>query len=243
MGADATMTAIRWSQPTDFGLRWFDQQRLPEPFTEIDVNGYLNLMHCGSYGPTGYNYQQTFLDWGEGPLYLNPEVNFRTLSEVLYEPELPQAVYNYDKEFVGYVQELRKEGWAIYRNAVVKMPNGDLSVLPANTLYVRHLWRGHGGWKTFQNFWEVSFYFFFTYGVAVARNYGTHEDIITGKGIQLERKWARNNLRFFRVGCEHEYHELGHVEARKMGFSPLDRFDHCYVCDKCGHSYMVNSSD
>ena len=104
--------------------------------------------------------------------------------------------------------------------------------------------------------WEVTFfnYPFKTFAVAKRYTSATYvEDAIEEKGwwgyvVNAARgKWSNGSgyvLRFFKVGCKHEFKEISHHEAReKHGINPTyGMFDHIHVCQKCGRIMRYDSS-
>jgi len=49
-------------------------------------------------------------------------------------------------------------------------------------------------------------------------------------------------IRFYLLGCNHEYREGSQDEANERGITLLS-MDHIHICDKCGHYTVFNSSD
>lgn len=52
----------------------------------------------------------------------------------------------------------------------------------------------------------------------------------------------RDNTRFFRIGCEHEWRELGAQEARAKGLEHWGMCWHVMECSKCGFIESHDSS-
>jgi len=50
-------------------------------------------------------------------------------------------------------------------------------------------------------------------------------------------------VKFYLIGCKHEYREMGREEAAEHGITGLFRTEHAHICDECGHTYTVDSSD
>ena len=84
-------------------------------------------------------------------------------------------------------------------------------------------------------------------GTAIARTrewkYAYREDEPTPDGRKSEVKRGENHMvvRFYLLGCKHEYEERNDL-ARERGIT-LYSHDHYHVCKKCGHSFLVDSSD
>jgi|WetSurSiteA1Bulk_404760.scaffolds.fasta_scaffold116627_1 hypothetical protein len=53
--------------------------------------------------------------------------------------------------------------------------------------------------------------------------------------------WGKKTY-FFRIGCNHEYRELGSQECRERGITHWGNCWHVYECKKCGHSMAQDSS-
>lgn len=49
-------------------------------------------------------------------------------------------------------------------------------------------------------------------------------------------------VKFYLLGCKHEYREGSRDEANERGIVLLS-MDHIHICDDCGHYFVVNSSD
>lgn len=83
-------------------------------------------------------------------------------------------------------------------------------------------------------------------GTAIARTrewkYAYREDEPTPDGSRREVKRGENHMvvRFYLLGCRHEYEERP-WEAADKGIT-LYSHDHYHVCKNCGHSYLVDSS-
>lgn len=83
-------------------------------------------------------------------------------------------------------------------------------------------------------------------GTAIARTrewkYAYRENEPTPDGRKPEVKRGENHMvvRFYLLGCKHEYEERP-WEASEKGIT-LYSHDHYHVCKKCGHSYLVDSS-
>jgi hypothetical protein len=83
-------------------------------------------------------------------------------------------------------------------------------------------------------------------GTAIARTrewkYAYREDEPTPDGRRVRRRPGANRMvvRFYLLGCRHEYEERP-WEAAKKGIT-LYSHDHYHVCKNCGHSYLVDSS-
>jgi hypothetical protein len=91
--------------------------------------------------------------------------------------------------------------------------------------------------------WSVTFRWYSSWGLAIASKYCTRTNFETrtlcvGLGMFASAPNSTYGfaVRFFVVGCEHNYNE---VPATGL-FS--DKFDHKYLCSKCGYTYTVNSS-
>jgi hypothetical protein len=52
-----------------------------------------------------------------------------------------------------------------------------------------------------------------------------------------------NPVRFFHIGCDHEYHELSQEECGKRGINHFGMCWHVYECPKCGMRHADDSSD
>lgn len=83
-------------------------------------------------------------------------------------------------------------------------------------------------------------------GTAVARTrewkYAYSADEPTLDGSRRETKRGENHMvvRFYLLGCKHEYEERS-WEAADKGIT-LYSHDHYHVCKNCGHSFVVDSS-
>ncbi len=83
-------------------------------------------------------------------------------------------------------------------------------------------------------------------GTAIARvrewKYAYRDNEPTPDGRKPEVKRGENHMvvRFYLLGCKHEYEERP-WEASEKGIT-LYSHDHYHVCKKCGHSYLVDSS-
>lgn len=72
-----------------------------------------------------------------------------------------------------------------------------------------------------------------------ARLYFFHD----GTGVaMMDDHWA-GKIRFFAFGCDHKYQEVHGQTARDLGFGFTGNCQHAYICEKCGHKYMTDSSD
>ena len=80
-------------------------------------------------------------------------------------------------------------------------------------------------------------------GTAVARTrewkngYRQGEPTPDGKNRYCSKMENHMVVRFYLLGCKHEYEERPDL-ARE----PLYSHDHYYVCKRCAHSYLVDSS-
>ena len=81
--------------------------------------------------------------------------------------------------------------------------------------------------------------------IAVNRCWKYDRMALDGKPTQKEG-WHPNNkmtVKFYLIGCKHEYREMGRDEAAEHNITGLFRTEHTHICDKCGHTYVVDSSD
>lgn len=63
----------------------------------------------------------------------------------------------------------------------------------------------------------------------------------TGLALESDHK---GNVTAYAFGCRHITTEVSEGFARDgTKLTRMDRFDHIYKCDKCGYTYIVNSSD
>lgn len=63
-----------------------------------------------------------------------------------------------------------------------------------------------------------------------------------GTGVaMMDDHWA-GKIRFFAFGCDHKYQEVSGQTARDLGFRFTGNCEHAYVCEKCGHRKMVDTS-
>lgn len=93
--------------------------------------------------------------------------------------------------------------------------------------------------------WTLHIQHFGKYSLAVAEQYNGK-----GKGAELKATFEVDGgygmsyyLRFFRLGCEHEYKEVSHEFAcKELGVRTWGMFCHVYHCSKCGHHYSIDSS-
>lgn len=83
-------------------------------------------------------------------------------------------------------------------------------------------------------------------GTAIAKTrewlyaYRANEPSLDGREQQTGRD-NRMVVRHYLLGCQHSYQERNDL-ALQQGHR-LFSHDHYYVCSKCGHAYMVDSSD
>jgi hypothetical protein len=83
-------------------------------------------------------------------------------------------------------------------------------------------------------------------GTAIAKTrewlyaYRANEPSLDGREQQTGRE-NRMVVRHYLLGCQHSYQERNDL-ALQQGHS-LFSHDHYFVCSKCGHAYMVDSSD
>jgi len=82
-------------------------------------------------------------------------------------------------------------------------------------------------------------------GTAIARTrewkngYRPDEPTPDGKNRYCSKMENHMVVRFYLLGCKHEYEERPDFGA---GSIALYSHDHYYVCKKCSHSYLVDSS-
>ncbi len=69
--------------------------------------------------------------------------------------------------------------------------------------------------------------------------YFFHDD--TGVAMVTDY-WNAPHVRWFRFGCKHQYREMTPAECSAQSIT-LFRCIHAYVCEKCGHVNVVDSSD
>ena len=50
-------------------------------------------------------------------------------------------------------------------------------------------------------------------------------------------------VRFYGFGCLHEYHEMSGEELSQCGVKAVFPCEHGHLCNKCGHFFVVDSSD
>jgi hypothetical protein len=253
------------TKPEEFGLTWYDDQRLPEPFKEVTLFEATKLLHCGTYGLEGINFNQLFLDWGDGPRADNPERWETYMDRVYYEPKINSPVIIKGMEGRLVACRRRREGdknnWSIYREIDAEV-NGEVVTDWAERVKIVQMNYGYGGWEPFQNFWSVHYYFSHLYGVAVAERYcswGTYKEcgvlenrtpfmgeFITGIGhfipanSKVQEFGDRDYgfaIRFFKLGCEHQWRELSKEEANSKGHSHYGMFCHINECEKCGQTW------
>jgi hypothetical protein len=72
-----------------------------------------------------------------------------------------------------------------------------------------------------------------------ARLYFFHD----GTGVAMMQDFWAGKLRYFAFGCAHKYQEVHGETARNLGFRFTGNCQHAHICEKCGHRYMVDSSD
>jgi hypothetical protein len=75
-----------------------------------------------------------------------------------------------------------------------------------------------------------------------------------GFAIRMPNKWHYDRsevgkivydepIRYFRIGCEHDYTELSQAECRARGIQHMGHCWHVTECGKCGHIESYDSSD
>jgi len=239
------MQPIKSSPATYLGIKWFSEQRLPEPFREItqQEHDWLLLREsaiCGTF------YEQCFLDWGHGPLMKNPVVSW-----------WPAKLSYYD--LVGHECQIINHGEKHF--GIVKQADGDTIHVETDLMHfigskedvmMKCVFTGSGGWRG--NQWATRMNWYTRYGLAVANIYCDHKQyltnvecyeeqdydhpsFITGMGTYLhEFRESMNGygfaLRFFKIGCEHP----------NMQQSNPRMFEHSYDCPDCGWSEVTDSS-
>jgi hypothetical protein len=83
-------------------------------------------------------------------------------------------------------------------------------------------------------------------GTAVARvrdwkyAYSENEASLDGKK-EVRRTGNHMTVKFYLLGCKHEYEERNDLAQEKK--TTLYRCEHLHSCKKCGHWYVVDSSD
>ena len=257
---------IPWRKPTDLGIQWYKEQRLPEPHREITFDQFLPRFFGHGYTLEGVAYDQLFLDWGKGPLAKNPETRWTKLSNIFYDPQ-PGAVVNVRKHMSGILVGVRKAGYATTL-AEVMGETGHIAEYPAYEVEIKSIYSGYGGWIGLQNHWSVQYYWYFDIGFAVAERYMykrdldkvvEHESFVRGLGkffLEDEHSDSGRFLRFFEIGCKHEMLEyskqycdkLDRINAQlktpksKDPIRHMGMFDHYTVCKKCGHIHRYDSS-
>ena len=71
-----------------------------------------------------------------------------------------------------------------------------------------------------------------------ARLYFFHD----GTGVaMMDDHWA-GKIRFFAFGCDHKYQEVYGQTARDLGLQATGNCQHAYICEKCGHHMIVDTS-
>lgn len=64
-----------------------------------------------------------------------------------------------------------------------------------------------------------------------------------GTGYGMSFDYWNSKVRWFRFGCEHQYHELTMEECRKRNIYHAGRCWHVRECTLCGHINAVDTSD
>ena len=248
---------IPWRKPTDLGIQWYKEQRLPEPHREITFDQFLPRFFGHGYTLEGVAYDQLFLDWGKGPLAENPEVGWITLSRIFYEPKLGIEV-KIRKHMSGVLAGIKRVGHMI-THAEVMGETGHIVQYPASDVEIRTVHHGYGGWRGLQNHWSVQYYWYFDKGFAVADRYMRQNDLekepeyfIKGLGRffpQDDNAGYGRFFRFFEIGCKHEMLEYSKEYCDKLDrikskrpIRHMGMFDHYTVCKKCGHIQRYDSS-
>lgn len=68
-----------------------------------------------------------------------------------------------------------------------------------------------------------------------------HKGCLDGKPSKAPNSRNDMTVRFYLLGCKHEYEEQSH-RASEFGLT-LFRTDHLHICKNCGHRFVVDSSD
>jgi hypothetical protein len=235
-------------KPEYIGLKWPQEQRLPDPHVEIEYHEFLLRLVAADYGMIGMSFSQLYLDWGKGPLMANPRFYYKSVGDhLLMGIPLEFPVDVFIRQYASFVPAgvcvSASEANVHPRIAWMK---GEYKI-SADTIYVQKKYTGAGGWDGLDNHWNVHYYFFPHYALAAAERYQSrrYESDLMGKGNYFPAQWGDGvfKVRFFRLGCSHpNSREVYGKEARDLGFNPFDNFDHCYWCPDCGYKRMVNSS-
>jgi hypothetical protein len=61
-------------------------------------------------------------------------------------------------------------------------------------------------------------------------------------GFAIRHDYYEGKIRYFRVGCDHDYGELSQKEARKRGIAHFGNCYHVTECKKCGKILSYDSS-
>ena len=63
-------------------------------------------------------------------------------------------------------------------------------------------------------------------------------------GFLVERYYTHGiyELKYYRFGCQHVYHELSSEESHAKGIRHLSACHHVYECSECGYILEVDSS-
>lgn len=92
--------------------------------------------------------------------------------------------------------------------------------------------------------WTLHIQHYNDYSLAVAEQYSRKEKRDERKpAFEVKTRHGVYFLRFFVLGCKHEYREVSHDFARKeLGVSTWGMHCHVHYCKKCEHHYSVDSS-
>ena len=241
------MNRIPWTKPEQWGLKWFDTQRLPEPFEELYRNEF-DWLWLKSDSIYGIYYEQCFLDWGAGPLVRNPQISWHPAS---------RSYYNYDgMECSIEESDGIKYGKILSHDRTYVQVEVDSYTIqaPVEQVLIKIIYVGSGGWRG--NQWSTHFYWFDRYGLAISdiycakrsyenncelyeeQNYDLptfitgHGDFLADPSGKLFKQQFGFARRFFRIGCKHS--NLIHSSA--------NMFEHTTVCKDCGWSETTDSS-
>jgi uncharacterized protein with PIN domain len=61
-------------------------------------------------------------------------------------------------------------------------------------------------------------------------------------GYAMCNDFKADKVRYFRVGCNHQYVECSHERVKEKGIRHFGNCWHVTECTKCGHIYSYDSS-
>jgi len=83
--------------------------------------------------------------------------------------------------------------------------------------------------------------------IAIDRRWAYEKMSIDGKPNKKDQPQNLNSnfmtVKFYLLGCKHVYNPMSQEDQEKRGIRGLFRTEHAYLCEKCGHHYVVDSSD